>query len=161
MRQNIHSKRASLLLGVILCGIAVSAGAQRQVLPQAVVDAHTVYLENETGFAELQYTAVLELSKWGHFDLADSFEKADIVLRLDGGTRVHALPEGQAPVAQNENAIDEGVIPSGHTRIALVDPKSGQVLWSDLHKTEGGRVKSGHLLDGLREAFRAYEKGKR
>ena len=41
----------------------------------------------------------------------------------------------------------------GHTRIALVDPKSGTTLWSDLHKTEGGKVKNGHLLDGLREAF--------
>jgi len=41
-----------------------------------------------------------------------------------------------------------------------VDPKSGATLWSDLHKTEGGKVKSGHLLDGLRQAFEEYEKNR-
>jgi hypothetical protein len=48
-----------------------------------------------------------------------------------------------------------------YTRIALLEPKSGQVLWSSKHKTEGGKIKGGHLPDALREAFRDYEKGKR
>ena len=61
----------------------------------------------------------------------------------------------------NDNCGTEGAVPSGYTRIALVDPKSGQVLWSGMHKTEGSKVKSGHLLDSLRDAFRDYDRGKR
>jgi hypothetical protein len=161
MRRSIQLATASFLFGVVLCGVAYSAGAQRSALPPAVVNAHTIFLENDTGFAELQYTAVLELSKWGHFELAESHDRADLIVRLDSGTRIHAVPEGQMPMGHNENAIEDNGVPSGHTRIALLDPKSGQLLWSDVHRTEGGKVKSGHLFDGLREAFREYEKGKR
>ena len=52
-------------------------------------------------------------------------------------------------------------MPPGYTRIALLEPKSGRMLWSGKHKAEGSKVKNGHLLDELREAFRDYEKGKR
>ena len=55
----------------------------------------------------------------------------------------------------------EDPVPPGYTRVALLEPKSGRMLWSGKHKTEGSKVKNGHLLDELREAFRDYEKGKR
>ena len=72
---------------------------------------------------------------------------------LSSGTHVRAVPDCQFPRPTGLNAFAEDAVPPGHTRIALVDPKSGTTLWSDLHKTEGGKVKNGHLLDGLREAF--------
>lgn len=59
------------------------------------------------------------------------------------------------------NAFTDSDIPKGHTRIALLDPKTNAMLWSDTHKTEGGKVKTGHLLDGLHEAFDSYEKSRR
>jgi hypothetical protein len=72
---------------------------------------------------------------------------------------VRAVPEGQYPGGVNSG--NEMEIPKGHIRISLLDPKTHAVLWSDTHKTEGGKVKNGHLLDGLREAFDAYEKSRR
>ena len=119
-----------------------------------------MFVENETGYGELQLTAVLELSKWNHFELAESREKADLVMRLDNGNSVRALPEGQFPTPRESNAGEESAVPRDHTRISLVDPKTGTILWSDVHKTEGGKVKSDHLLDGLREAFGSYEKAR-
>lgn len=148
------------LLLMIIFWIPVQAGAQPATLPQAIVIAHTIFIENETGFSELQYTAILELSKWGRFEIAESREKADLVMVLSSGTHVRAVPDGQFPRPTGLNAFAEDAVPQGHTRIALVDPKSGTTLWSDLHKTEGGKVKNGHLLDGLREAFDGYGKGK-
>ncbi len=103
---------------------------------------------------------ILELNKWGRFDIADSREKADLVMRLDSATHVRAVPEGQFP-GMGANAFTDSDIPKGHTRIALLDPKTNAMLWSDTHKTEGGKVKTGHLLDGLREAFDSYEKSRR
>ena len=132
-----------------------------KALPDAVVHAHTVFLENETGFNELQYSTIFELSKWGRFDLAESPDKADLIMRLDSGSHVRAVPEGQFPTSGGMNAAEDGEIPKGHTRISLLDPKTSAVLWSDTHRTEGGKVKNGHLLDGLRDAFDSYDKSRR
>jgi len=161
MQRYAHAALAKFLLALILCLIAVQARAVPKNLPDAITRAHTIFLVNETGFTELQYTAVLELTKWGRFDLVDSREKADLVMRLDGGNHVRALPEGQFPSTGGVNAVSESDIPAGLTRVALLDPKTNAVLWSDTHKTEGGKVKNGHLLDGLREAFDSYEKSRR
>jgi hypothetical protein len=83
-----------------------------------------------------------------------------LILRLGSGTRVRLVPEGEAiPVASS--APEESPVPPGYTRIALLQPNTGQMLRSGKHKTEGSKVKNGHLLDELREAFRDHEKGKR
>jgi len=160
MQENDRSKKVMLLLMIFLCACAPGMRAQPPALPEAVTSAHTVFLVNETGFPEMQYTAVLELNKWGHFEIAESREKADLVLSLSSGTHVRALPDGQYPRPTGLNAFAEEAVPKGHTRVALLDPKTGATLWSDLRKTEGGKVKNGHLLDGLREAFDSYEKSK-
>jgi hypothetical protein len=159
MRRNEIRRVVSFLLVLIFWVMTLQAGAH-PTLPQAVTSAHTVFIENETGFAELQYTALLELNKWGRFEVVESREKADLVLVLSSGTHVRAIPDGQFPRTTGLNAFTEESVPKGHTKIALLDPKSGATLWSDTHKTEGGKVKNGHLLDGLRQAFEDYEKGK-
>jgi hypothetical protein len=152
---------ARLLLTLTLCLIALEIEAVPKALPDAVVHAHTIFLVNDTGFNELQYSTIFELNKWGRFDLVDSAEKADLILRLDSGNHVRAVPDGQFPSTTAAPAKDDSEIPRGHTRISLLDPKNSALLWSDTHKTEGGKVKNGHLLDGLREAFDAYEKSRR
>jgi hypothetical protein len=152
-------KAAALLLVLVFWVMTLPAGAH-PTLPQAVATAHSVFLQNQTGFPELQYTALLELNKWGRFDIVSSQDKADLVLVLTAGTHVRAIPDGEFPRTTGLNAFTEESVPAGHTKIALVDPKTGATLWSDLHKTEGGKVKSGHLLDGLRQAFDEYEKAR-
>lgn len=147
--------------GIVVCLTAWTVKAQPPSLPQSVMNAHTVFVENETGFVELQYTAVLELSKWDHFQQTESRDKADLVLVLSGGTHVHAIPDGQYPRTTGLNAFTEESVPSRRTKIALVDPKTGATLWSGLHRTEGGKVKGGHLLDELRQAYEETEKGKK
>jgi len=161
MRWNSHFAPARFLLGLTFCVLALQTAAVPKSLPDAVVHAHTIFLDNETGFNELGYSTIFELNKWGRFDLADSPGKADLILRLDSGNHVRVVPEGQLPSTGGMNASDDGEIPRGHTRISLVDPKTNAVLWSDTRKTEGGKVKNGHLLDGLREAFDSYEKSRR
>jgi hypothetical protein len=143
----------------VLCWAGWSAMAQPPVLPEAVVNAHTVLIQNETGFVELEYATILELNKWGHFELAASRDEADLILRLDSGTRVRQVPEGQYVPASASEPMESSV-PPGYTRLALLQPKTGRTLWWSRHKTEGNKVKNGNLLDELREAFRDYERGK-
>lgn len=154
-------RKTLFALGMVMCLTVVGMRAQPAPLPQSVMSAHSVFVENETGFVELQYTAVLELSKWGHFQQAESREKADLVLLLSSGSHVHAIPDGQFPRTTGLNAFTEEAVPAGHTKIALIDPKSGSTLWSSFHKTEGAKVKGGHLLDELRQAYEETEKGKK
>jgi len=160
MRRLFTACLPSLLLALLFYFIPARLHSRPKPLPDAVAHAHTVFLENETGFNELQYTLVLELSRWGRFDLVDAREKADLVIRLDNGNHVRSVPDGQLSSSPGVNAFAEGEVPKGHTRIALLDPKSNSVLWSETHRTEGGKVKNGHLLDGLREAFDAYDKSR-
>src|SRR5208283_6201653 len=107
MSRNQHRRKMLSLLGVVFCIMAGAVSGQPPALPPAVMNAHTVFIENETGFAELQYTAVLELSKWGHFQETDSREKADLVLMLSSGTHVRAIPDGQYPRTTGLNAFTE------------------------------------------------------
>ena len=160
MRRNFPLGSALFVVAVSFCFLPSFANAVPASLPEAVIHARTVFLENDTGFNELQYALILELSKWGHFDIADTRAKADLVLRLDNGNHVRLVPAGQVPSASTANPT-EAEVPRGYTRIALLDPKSNSVLWSGTHKTEGSKVKNGHLLDGLREAFDSYEKSRR
>jgi hypothetical protein len=159
-------RRYPLLLGgifpfaIVIWLAVLSADAKSGDLPQKLLSAHTVYIENETGFADLGSVAILEIQKWNRFEVVEDREKADLIFRLDNGAHVRELPEGQFPSAADNPPV-EGAVPNGYTRLALVDPKSGQVLWSGLHKTESGKVKRGHLLDSLRDVFREYDRGKR
>lgn len=161
MSWNFHLVPARFLYVPLFCAVTIHVAAAPRPLPDAVIRAHTIFLLNETGFNELDYSTILEISKWGRFDLVDSPEKAELILRLDNGNHVHAVAEGGFPSSNAFTGGDDSETPRGHTRISLLDPKTNTVLWSDTHKTEGGKVKNGHLLDGLREAYDAYEKNHR
>lgn len=156
--KRLSANLCACILFTILSSILVYSSTP--ALPESVAKARTIFVENNTGFAELGYSAVLELNKWGQFEVVAVREKADIVLRLTNGTSVHLVPEGQTPGARGASSVTDEGVPQGRTRISLIDPKSGESLWSDLHRTEGPKVKNGHLLDGLREAFENYEKAR-
>jgi len=160
MPRNAPAWFAGVVLVSLLCFHPLGMKAVPQPLPDAVTRAHTVFLENETGFNELQYTLLLELSKWGRFDIVDSPGKADLLMRLDNGNHVRLVPDGEFPSTAAANTADSSV-PKGYTRISLLDPKTKSILWTDTHKTEGGKVKTGHLLDGLRDAFQSYDRSRR
>ena len=159
MQNSKHRILMLFLLSLAFCGIVTSVVGQPPVLPDSVLTAHTVFIDNQTTFPELEYAAVLEINKWGQFQLAER-DKADLVLVLSSGSHVHAIPDGQYPRTTGFNAFTEDSVPAGHTRLTLQDPKSGSALWSGLHKTEGGKVKSGHLLDELRQAYEEAEKAR-
>src|SRR5437016_1722536 len=57
---------------------------------------------------------------------------------------------------QNVASADEAV-PPGSTRISVIDPKTGNSLWSDIRKTDNAKAAT-HVLDGLREAFDQKQK---
>jgi hypothetical protein len=156
----------SLASVLAVAALVLSSGAmqsaakdKRPSLPMHLMSAKTVYVDNQTTTAELLNTAYTELSKWGRLQVVDAPQKADIILRLSNGNFVKfvsgddaAAPSADAKAAkQNFVGADESV-PPGSTRISVIDPKSGNSVWSDIRKTDSPKVAT-HMLDGLREAL--------
>ena len=146
------------LVFVLHNSIATQANEKRAALPSRVLAARTVFVDNQTTTAELQNTAYTELSKWGRLQLVDTAQKADIVLRLSNANSVKFVPGGESAAAPEAKAgknsflgADEAV-PPGSTRISVIDPKTGNSLWSDIRKTNNPKAAT-HMLDGLRDAF--------
>lgn len=146
------------LATLFLSTAPAQADDKHPTLAMSVSSAKTIYVDNRTTSAELQDTAYTELIKWGRFQLVDTPQKADIVLRLSNGNYVKFVPASSSVPAndpktdkQNGMGADEAV-PPGSTRISLVDPKSGNSLWSDIRKTDNPKAAT-HMLDGLRDVF--------
>ena len=142
MTWNETGRSTRALVLIMLSFLPAQARAPHATLPQAVVDARTIYLESGKNPTGLEYTAILELNKWGHFVLVETKDGADLIMRL-------------------ANRPGDSSVPKSYTLISVLDPKTGIKLWSDLEKTESSKVRHGHLLDGLRKAFDDYEKGRR
>lgn len=157
-------KSVATFLAILVLTLFDPTAAQannKTSLPFSALAARTVYVDNQTASAELQATAYMEISKWGRFGIVDSPKKADLVIRLTSGISARFVAGGQnssagqsaslLPAKQSSTGADEGV-PEGSTRVSLVDPKSGNSLWSGICKTNNPKAAS-HLLDGLRAAF--------
>jgi hypothetical protein len=154
---------AATTLLLLFATTKTHANEKRASLPVSVVSAKTVYVDNQTTSAELLNTAYTELSKWGRLQIVDTAQKADIVLRLSNGNYVKFVPGGENPPAaepkagkQNFMGADEAV-PPGSTRISVIDPKTGNSVWSDIRKTDNPKAAT-HMLDGLRDAFDQKQK---
>jgi hypothetical protein len=139
------------------------ANEKRAAVPEKVVSAKTIYIDNQTTDAELQHHAYMGLNKWGRYEIVDSSEKADIVLRLSGSSIVKFVPGGdpstthKAKPVSEKSAEAEELAPPGCTRLTLIEPTSGTTLWSDVRKTSNAQEKS-RLVDGLHETVDQQEK---
>src|SRR5258707_10992535 len=75
-------QRTFLLMAALLFGASTYAKHDKLPLPQQVMTARTVYIDNQSGFANLGDNAYDELKKWARFQIVDSPDKADLVLLL-------------------------------------------------------------------------------
>lgn len=106
----------------------------------------------------MQNEALMGMNKWGRFEIAETAQKADIVLRLIGSAVVKVVPQGGMPSGNAAAGME--LAPPGCTRVEVVDPKSGSVLWAETRKSETGKEKS-LLVEGLHNAVDQQEKSHR
>jgi hypothetical protein len=154
---------ACAIAGALLLAAAqIALANKKSTLPDAVFFAKTIYVDNQANDAGLQHSAYMALAHWGHFQVVDAPNKADVVLRLTGSSFISSAPSDTPPDMSvkpsrspqgGEGLLPNGaaVAPEGFTRLTLVDSKSGAVLWSDLSRTNKPESAL-HMLDGLRDA---------
>jgi hypothetical protein len=160
----IKGMRFVFLLAAVLPSLGIACANEKPgAVPAKVMSAKTIYVDNQTNDAELQHDAYMGLGKWGRYDIVDSPQKADLVLRLSGSSVVKFVPGGEATASYNPKPVSETLgggeelAPPGCTRVSVIEPKSGAVLWSDVRKTSNSQEKS-KLVEGLHDAVDQQEK---
>ena len=92
-------------LALLLNPGSTLANKKTPVLPTAVLDAKTIYIDNQANDATLLNDAYLELAKWGHLQVVDVATKADVVLRFTGSAYVKAVASDTPPNMSMKPAI--------------------------------------------------------
>jgi len=152
-------------LALIVFGflLAVPCVAQKLPLPSKVMDAKTVFIDNQSGSASIGDRAYSNIKKWGRFTVVFNPNDADLVVlltaheyvsgyRASGSTTV--IPGTTTAISNSTSSAVAG----GTTYLALIDPQTGNPLWRN--ERRWGRFKSAThgLLNELKDRIKEQEK---
>jgi hypothetical protein len=134
---------AYLLLAGLAASSAVSipASAQNQpVQSPNIQSAKTIYFDDRTGADAAANAALAQLKKWGHFQIVQDRQQAELIFLLStsayrGGYIVP--PSGSADSGVHvrlDPVVDSGWhAPVRACILTVIDPRTGEGLWSDSH----------------------------
>jgi hypothetical protein len=108
----------TVALALFLVVSPIHAKDKHAPLPASVIAAKTVYIDNQTGHAEITDRAYDALSKWGRFKILKDAKDADLVLRFTANTKGRPTPPG--------NDIDRSPTPV----VFSVRDQTNNELWS-------------------------------
>lgn len=130
-----------LLAVTCLLSTAAAKGKKHLPLPAQIMTAKTVYIDNQSGIAKLGDRAYEQLSKWGRFQIVSERKQADLILLLsahayDGGyITTGGGQSGSIDQNGNINTTNQPTytthVTVAYTYLTVIDPKSGENLWSD------------------------------
>jgi len=115
-------------------------------LPDQVLQAKTLYIDNQSGVADIGDKAYDEVTKWGRFKIVSTAKDADVVLLLSAGayvsgynTRSTGTADGGSVDIQSHTTAEVGQT----TYLTVIDPRTGTALWADQRSNGGGRGNGG------------------
>ena len=130
--------KRTILLAVTCMALSTSSLAREKnhlPLPPQILSAKTIYIDNQSGAAKLADRAYEQLTKWGRWQVVSDRQKADLILLLstrqyNGGYTTSTT--GRIDDNGNINTTSDATpVSVGYTYITVVDPKTGDNLWSD------------------------------
>lgn len=126
------SKTAVIVLALLVVTGIANSKDKHAPLPSQVLTAKKVYIDNQSGFAQVMDRAYDELTKWGRFKIVQNPQDADLLLRFSAET----TPGQSGSVSTYDyktNAWQHGTVTTGGdttVHFAVVDPKTSSILWS-------------------------------
>jgi hypothetical protein len=154
-----------ILLAVLvaLAGTPCFAGKTHAPLPEKILNAKTVFIENHGG-AYIADDAYDELKKWGRYEIVTDRSKADLILQFavdQGSTTSGTTSVYHPPDDKNWGGTwSHGTTHSSSTsymHLTLLDSKTGEGLYADT-RPMGFRSTARPLVQELRK--RIEELGK-
>ena len=162
MRRIVDVFAATLLVAFAVCP-ALLGHTKHAPLPEQILQAKTVYIDNQSGLATLGDRAYDEMSKWGRFKIVASAKDADLVLLISAHAYLSGYQTSTTTTAQGTDDGSGNIQMSGNsqsqtnaqvtriTYMTAIDPKTGNALWSD-------QKLWGTLYTGFRSATRSLVK---
>jgi hypothetical protein len=133
--------RYSVVLLLLVCAVASEARDKHLPLPPQILTAKTIYIDNQSGMAKLGDRAYEQLEKWGKYKVVQDKKSADLILLLSareyhrGYVSSGSQTTGHIDESGNINTTTSPTYSSevtvGYTYITMIDPASGDALWSD------------------------------
>jgi hypothetical protein len=134
-----------LAVSIFACLVApFSSHGQKQISKSPkILSAKTVYFEDQTGVDAVGAAALAQLKKWGRFQIVQDKKLADLVFLLSadpysGGYIIFA--SGQTGTMDSSGHVQEDRVPNYNRQapvrdvyLTVIDPKTGQNLWSASH----------------------------
>ena len=136
--------RLFLVIGVTILTISSSAKDRHLPLPPQITTAKTVYIDNQSGMAKLGDRAYEQLQKWGRFQVVQDRKQADLIFLLSareynggyvtsgGGTTGRIDESGNINTSSSPTYTTP--VSVGYTYLTVIDPRTGENLWSDSKK---------------------------
>ena len=129
----------------MLLGLEIAhARDKHSTVPSKVLSAKTIFVDNQTNDAEIQHDVYMGLNKWGRYDIVDSPQKADLVLRLSGSSVVKFVPGGDPAATYNPKTVSEKSA-GGEERHPTRRKRAGSskgytTLWTSRKKRETNKL---------------------
>jgi hypothetical protein len=134
------------VLALVLVVSPIHAKDKHAPLPASVIAAKTVYIDNQTGHAEITDRAYDALSKWGRFKILKDATGADLVLRFTADTKGRPAPPN--------NDIDVSPTPV----LFSVRDQANNELWS-VSKDKPFHSQTRLDIDEFKKRLEEQEKG--
>ena len=136
-------RRFTLFLALALLPFPAAYAQKQLAQSPRILNAKSVCFLNQTGSDPVGDHALAQLKKWKKFQLVSDPKRADLVFLLSadpykGGNLL--LSSGQTGSIDNSGHISEDAVPnynkaspSRYAYLTVLDPKTGENLWSDQH----------------------------
>jgi len=139
------------ILAILFCAAAfvpaaVGRNTKRATLPAKIMQAYSVYVDCvcPRALAVAREAALQQLRSWGRFQIAADHRHTDLVLLFSGNPYLGDYITRDGP--------DERPVKIDFTIMTVIDPNTGQSLWTDSRRWGSLRVSSAtkDLIDELR-----------
>jgi hypothetical protein len=147
MRKLIELLAIFLSMAAFVVPSALAKKTERPALPAKIMQATSVYVDCvcPRGLAVAQDTAVQQLQTWGRFQISQQRWESDLIFLFSGNPYLGDYITRDGP--------DPRPVIVDFTILTVIDPKTGQSLWTDSRRWGSLRVRGAtkDLIEELRQ----------